>query len=219
MSLLNNIYNESPTKARSRLKIVDNGFDLFSEEGIDAVSLSSIAEKSGITIRNLYRYYPCKESLITDVAYHYISIFNNVNKIVLNNDLSGYEQLKDLLEKQVGNKLLGEDNNKVLAFIAYFDIYITKSNIEHKAIKNYINVYAPLLKENILGSTKQALINGVEDNTLNLEMKEVDHYLGYIFHSTMSIVSRIALKRYEKDIQNFDFVQKHINLILHRLKK
>ena len=31
MSLINEIYNESPTKAKSRLKIIDNGFNLFAE--------------------------------------------------------------------------------------------------------------------------------------------------------------------------------------------
>jgi len=219
MSLLNNIYNESPTKTKSRLKIIDNAFNLFSEEGIDSISLARIADESSITIRNLYRYYASKESLITDVAYHNISIFNSMNKIKLDNKLSGFEQLRDVLDKQVENKLLSKDNNKIISFISYFDVYMTKSNIEHEAIKNYIEVYSPILRENLVANFRQALINGVEDNTLNIEMNEVDCYVLYIFHSLISLVSRMSIKRYEKEIQNFDFIQKHIDIILNHLKK
>jgi len=219
MSLLNNIYNESPTKAKSRLKIIDNAFSLFSEEGIDSIGLARIADESSITIRNLYRYYASKESLVIDVAYHNISIFNSLNIIKLDNKLSGYEQLRDVLDQQIENKLLSEDNRKVITFISYFDVYMTKSNIEHEAIKHYIDVYSPLLRENLVANFKQALINGVKDNTLNLEMDEVDCYVGYIFHSLISLVSRMAIKRYEKEIQNYNFVQKHIDVLLNHLRK
>ena len=219
MILLNDIYKESPTKAKSRLKIIDNAFDLFSEQGFDSFSLKDIAEMSGITIRNLYRYYSSKEALIIDVAFHYISTFNSTHPITLDITLTGYEQLKDVLQKQIEHKLLSVENHTMITFIGYFDIYMTKSNLEHEVIKNYINVYAPILKENLLESIKQALIKGVKDNTLIIEMFEVDCYVGYIYHSLMSLMSRIAVKRYEIDIQQYDFIQKHINVLLHHLKK
>lgn len=219
MSLLNEIYKESPTKAISRQNIVDNAFDLFSEQGFDSFSLPDIAEMSGITVRNLYRYYSSKEALITDVAYYYISTFNSTYPIVLDHSLSGYYQLRDILHKQIEHKILSVGNHIMITFIGYFDVYMTKSNIEHDAIKNYINVYAPLLKENLLESTKQALIKGVEDNTLILEMFEVDYYVGYIYHSLMSLMSRVAVKRYELEMQKYNFVQKHIDVLLHHLKK
>ena len=219
MILLNDIYKESPTKAKSRLKIIDNAFDLFSEQGFDLFSLTDIAKMSGITIRNLYRYYSSKEAIITDVAFHYISTFNSTHPITLDITLTGYEQLRDVLQKQIEHKLLSVENHTVITFIGYFDIYMTKSNLEHEVIQNYINVYAPLLKENVLDSIKQALIKGVKDNTLIIEMFEVDLYVGYIYHSLMSLMSRITVKRYEIDIQQYDFIQKHINVLLHHLKK
>ena len=134
-------------------------------------------------------------------------------------DVPRYEQLKDVLQKQIEHKLLSVENHTMITFIGYFDIYMTKSNLEHEVIKNYINVYAPILKENLLESIKQALIKGVKDNTLIIEMFEVDCYVGYIYHSLMSLMSRIAVKRYEIDIQQYDFIQKHINVLLHHLKK
>ena len=219
MILLNDIYKESPTKAKSRLKIIDNAFDLFSEQGFDSFSLTDIAEMSGITIRNLYRYYSSKEALITDVAFHYISTFNSTHPITLDITLTGYEQLRDVLQKQIEHKLLSVENHTVITIIGYFDVYMTKSNIEHEVIQNYINVYAPLLKENVLDSIKQALIKGVKDNTLIIEMFEVDCYVGYIYHSLMSLMSRITVKRYEIDIHQYDFIQKHIDVLLHHLKK
>lgn len=217
MSLLNSVYNESPTKARSREKIIATGFDLFAVNGIDAISMMRIAQTCDITIRNLYRYYPSKEAVIMDVAYMYISRFNNAHKITVDNELPGNELLRDVLEKQIEHKLLTEENHLVLAFIAYFDIYLLKADMTHQSIKNYITVYAPLLKENLLKSTRIALMKGVTDKTLNLTLEEVDYYLGYIFHSIMSLLSRIALKRYETDIQQYDFIQIHINIILDHL--
>ncbi|MCK4551937.1 MAG: TetR/AcrR family transcriptional regulator [Tenericutes bacterium] len=219
MSLLNDIYKESPTKAKSRLNIIDNAYDLFSVDGFDSFSLTDISQMSGITIRNLYRYYSSKEGLITDVAFHYISTFNSINPITLDITLTGYEQLRDVLQKQIEHKLLSVVNQTMITFIAYFDIYMTKANLENKAIKNYIKVYAPLLKANLLDSVKLALTNGVKDNTLRLEMFEVNCYVGYIYHSLMSLMSRIAVKRYEIEIQKHDFIQKHIDILLQHLKK
>ena len=219
MDLLNDIYKESPTKSKSRLNIINNAYDLFSKQGFDLFSLSDIADMCGITIRNLYRYYSSKEALITDVAYYHISSFNINNPITLDNKLSGYEQLKDLLQRHIENKLLSDENNTEITFIGYFDVYMTKSNLEHEAIKNYINFYAPRLKEKLLESINQSLVKGVEDNTLNLKMSEVDCYVGYIYHSLMSLMSRIAVKRYEINIQKHDLIQKHIEIILDHLKK
>lgn len=219
MSILNDIYKESPTKAKSRLKIINKAFELFCEEGFDSFSLSDIADLSGITIRNLYRYYHSKESLITDTAFYHISLFNERHQIIIDESMSGYDQLRDVLQKQIELKLLSKDNQKTITFIGYFDVYMTKTNIEHEAIKNYINIYSPLLKENLLKSMKTALINGVKDQTLILEMFEVEYYIGYIYHSLISLISRMAVKRYEEEIQKYDFVQKHIDVLLHHLKK
>jgi AcrR family transcriptional regulator len=219
MDILNNIYKESPTKAKSRRNIIDHSFKLFAEKGFDTFNMQDIADISGITIRNLYRYYSSKEALISDVAYSYISEFNSAFPIILDETLSGYYQLRDLLQKQIEYKLLSDNNQTVITFIAYFDIYMTKSNFEHEAIKNYIEVYAPLLKENLLESIKKVLLKGVEDSTLILESFEVDCYVGYIYHSLMSLMSRVSVKRYEVDIQQFDFIQKHIDVLLHHLKK
>lgn len=219
MILLNDIYSESPTKAKSRLKIVDTAFSLFTEDGIDSVSMTNVADSSEITLRNLYRYYPSKEALISDVAYHYISTFNNIHKVYVNESLSGYEQLRYILENQIKNDILAESNHKVITFIAYFNIYMTTSNDEHEAIKHYIKVYAPLLKDNILNSMRQALIKGIQDNTLDLEITEVDFHVGYIFHSLMSIISRVAVKRYDQVVNEFGFVHKQISVLLKHLKK
>lgn len=218
MSIINDVYHESQTKATSRQNIIMNGFDLFATMGIDAVSMKLIADHSNITIRNLYRYYPSKESLIMDVAYYYISMFNNEHTITLDLSLPGYDLLRDVLEKQIEHKILTVENQKTLAFIAYFDIYLLKADMNHEAIKNYIEAYAPLLKGNLLKSTKIALLKGVEDKTLALSKEEVDYYLGYIFHSIMSLLSRIALKRYETDIQTYNFIEKHIMIILKHLR-
>ena len=140
-------------------------------------------------------------------------------KITVNKELNGYEQLKDVLEKQIEHKLLSDNNHVILSFIAYFDIYMTKSNVEHEDIKKYINIYAPRLKENVREGTKLSLIQGVKDGTLNIKMDEVDCYVGYIFHSLMSLLSRVSIKHYDTDFQKFDYVQKHIDVILLHLKK
>ena len=219
MSIINEIYNESPTKRKSRQNIIETAFKLFSENGIEPVNLSLIAKESNNTIRNLYRYYASKEALVTDVAYQYISIFNSIHKIRVDSNLNGFEQLEDVLQKQIENELISDNSDKIMTFISYFDIYMTRANITHEAIRNYVEVYAPKIKLNVLESTRQALLNGVKDQTINISLEEVDYYLGYIFHSLMSIISRVSLKRYESDIRQYDYIQKHIDIILSHLEK
>lgn len=219
MKILNEVYNESQTKIKSRLKILNTAFSYFSVNGFDDFSLTDIAEMSDITPRNLYRYYSSKEALITDVAFHSISQFNNTFPIIVDQTLSGYEQLKDLLQKQIEHKIISANSNNVITFIGYFDVYMTKANLEHESIINYIKVYSPILKENLLNSIKKALINGVTDKTLILQASEIEYYIGYIYHSLMSLMARVAVKHYELDVSKYDFIQMHINIILQHLKK
>lgn len=56
-----------PRRERTQSLVLVAGRDLFAEEGLDAVTYSRIANRSGVGRRTLYRHWPHRAELIRDV--------------------------------------------------------------------------------------------------------------------------------------------------------
>lgn len=63
-----NIARDKREAAYRREQLMDVGFRLFAEHGIDAVSLQSIAADADVGIATLYKYYPTKAHLVVAIS-------------------------------------------------------------------------------------------------------------------------------------------------------
>src|SRR3981189_1688755 len=56
--------------AQAHKSVVQAAAELFSERGIDATSMDSIAEKSGVSKATIYKHWPDKDALRLEVLVH-----------------------------------------------------------------------------------------------------------------------------------------------------
>ena len=55
-------------KTAKRKRIMETGFNIFSERGIEAVTMPEVAEASGVSRATLYRYFPTKLDLVLAIG-------------------------------------------------------------------------------------------------------------------------------------------------------
>jgi len=214
MKKIEEFYNESPTKTHTRYLIINTSIDLFSESGMDGVSMVEIAKACNITTRNLYRYYPNKEMLVVDAAYHVIITSEHIDDITVNTDDSGYECVKKIIEN-----IYKEDENlsfnfKITKFIMYFDLYISKMDKSHQAFVLYTTRYVKAMNLPIKTKMSVALKKGIEDGSITIPISEIDLYEEYIIQSLFSILLRVNIKEVENESINSSLVEKHIDVLL-----
>ena len=79
-----------PRQSRSQQTvdlILDTAADLFVAVGYDNATTNAIAEKAGISIGSLYRYYPDKESILRSLAERYYAQEGQIFENIFNEDL------------------------------------------------------------------------------------------------------------------------------------
>ncbi|MBI9015208.1 MAG: TetR/AcrR family transcriptional regulator [Clostridiales bacterium] len=214
MKRIEDFYNESPTKTHTRHLIINTSVELFSESGMDAVSMVEIAKACKITTRNLYRYYPNKEMLVVDTAYHVITMSEHLDDITVNAEDSGYECVRKIIEN-----IYKEDENLTLnfgiaKFIMYFDLYISKMDKSHPAFVLYTTRYVKAMNLPIKTKLYSALKKGIEDGSITIPISEIELYEEYIIQSLLSILLRVKIKEVENESINSSLVEKHIEVML-----
>jgi len=89
----------SAATSSSRQRILDVASDLFYREGIRAISMDTIVERSGVSKATLYRQFPTKDELI--VAYleaHDHHIWDHIDEAIAQHEGSPKEQLLALID-------------------------------------------------------------------------------------------------------------------------
>lgn len=151
-------------KKDSRIQaIIECTFGLFSENGIENISMNDIAVASKIGVASLYRYFQTKEELAIEVAIYAwnleLSVFNEVFTSKKYEALSGYEQLKELLEV-FADALVTQ--RSFFSFVYYFDSFIKKEKVSAEKLREY--------ERSILGTNTivvQALDKGIADGSIS----------------------------------------------------
>lgn len=151
-------------KKDSRIQaIIECTFGLFSENGIENISMNDIAVASKIGVASLYRYFQTKEELAIEVAIYAwnleLSVFNEVFTSKKYEALSGYEQLKELLEV-FADALVTQ--RSFFSFVYYFDSFIKKEKVSAEKLREY--------ERTILGTNTivvHALDKGIADGSIS----------------------------------------------------
>ncbi|MCQ2454517.1 MAG: TetR/AcrR family transcriptional regulator [Clostridia bacterium] len=63
-----NTEKDTREEARRRKQILDAGFRLFAEHGIETVSMNTVAEAAGVGPTTLFKYYQTKEKLVVAIS-------------------------------------------------------------------------------------------------------------------------------------------------------
>ena len=183
-------------KEETNRRILDAGFCIFSEMSIDKVSMANVANKAGIGIATLYRYYRTKPELVVAVGTHVWSNFiRNYTPIRNDDKITAVEELEFFLDSFLE---LYKNHKKLLCFNQFFNIYIRNEAVPPKALNSYNEMVDKLAMR-----FHRTYVKGERDKTLCTEMSEKAMFLS-IVHLMLAAVTRYAIGLvYEKDSESY----------------
>ena len=184
-------------KEETNRRILDSGFCIFSEMSIDKVSMANVANKAGIGIATLYRYYRTKPELVVAVGTHVWSNFiRNYTPIRNDDKITAVEELEFFLDSFLE---LYKNHKKLLCFNQFFNIYIRNEAVPPKALNSYNEMVDKLAMR-----FHRTYVKGERDKTLCTEMSEKAMFLS-IVHLMLAAVTRYAIGLvYEKDSESYN---------------
>ena len=169
--------------------ILEKAFELFSKEGIDNVTMNNIADKAGIGVASLYRYFSTKEELAIQCATKMWQIEKEkANGFFTTQEYlekSGIAQLHSILSYFEDSF---DSTQDFYRFIYYFDSYIKRQNIESNNLKEYENTI-----QEITEIAFKSIEKGFFDGTISFPNENIQALTLTITHSVFSLAQKLSL--------------------------
>lgn len=224
----------SEVKAESRKEkkdgriqaIIECSFGLFSENGIENISMNDIASEAKIGVASLYRYFQTKEELAIEVAIYAwkieLAIFNEVFTSEKYKLLNGFSQLRELLEIYEEAMV---SQRSFFGFIYYFDSFIKKEKVSSERLCEYEKVIAATNSIVI-----QALEKGIADGSISfsssknevLSKASVQEMFTTMMHSLFCLAQKLSISgellNMDRVVEARKQIEILINIILVALK-
>ena len=214
-------------KKDSRIQsIIECSFGLFSENGIENISMNDIAAESKIGVASLYRYFQTKEELAIEVAIYAWniekSVFNGVFASESYENLSGFEQLRALLE--VFEEALVSQRS-FFSFVYYFDSFIKKEKVSQEKLSEY--------EKTIAGTNElvvSALEKGIADGSVSFKKSKnavisastVQELCITMMHSLFFLAQKLSISgdllSVDRSVESRKQIEILINIILEAVK-
>lgn len=175
-------------KQEKHQRILEAGFKLFSERGIELVTMPEVAAASGVSRATLFRYFPSKMELVIAIGSwtwsEYIDWYNNEFSQEALARMSGAEHLRCFLDSFV---VLYRNHKDILRFNYDFNSYLRYEAGTQSQKQPYLHIVEKLgvqFHENYL--------RGMADGTLNAEISEQAMFSA-IFHIMLAAATRYAV--------------------------
>ena len=150
MEILNAIYEESNKKSKTRDSIVRSALQIGANKGFSALTMPRVAEDSGITLRNLYRYYENIDWLIIDVMYYFYNSKPHNEKLQRKTDESGADYLRRIMNEKFMEQFFADDfvllpgfsNYSGLRLMFEFNFFLLKLPPDNPVFLRYTQLYS-----------------------------------------------------------------------------
>ncbi|MCQ2593294.1 MAG: TetR/AcrR family transcriptional regulator [Treponema sp.] len=179
-------------KAARINRILEAAFVLFSEKGIDTITMNDIAKKAEIGVASLYRYFETKEEIaIRTAIWAWEQQKNQIVPILETgdfNDKSGIEEINTIFDLFLS---LYENQTSFLSFIYFFDSYAVRTKIDKIKLKDYEEIIFSVQK-----IVEKAITKGIQDNTISKQFvgKEEMLYLT-LMNSLFTVCQKLSLNK------------------------
>ncbi|MBR1554233.1 MAG: TetR/AcrR family transcriptional regulator [Oscillospiraceae bacterium] len=184
-----NFHEFSPEnlKIRRTEAAVTAAAELFLQYGIESVKMTDIAEKSGVGVATLYRYFGTKNQIVIEAMTY---LWNEMGKLfsgVFESEIflkqTGIKQMSDLLRMCL---VLYEAHQDFLRVLGEFDLLILRENISPEKLTEYeksvINFY-PMFE--------RAYRTGIADRTVRTVPDFRQFYLAYA-HALLELGKKLV---------------------------
>ena len=188
MEQMNNYSEGKPWKMAKQRHILESAFRLFTEKGIELVTMPEIAQVSGVGRATLFRYFPTKLDLVVSVGTRkweeYINWYDAVMPKEKIAQLSGAEFLRFYLDAFID---LYHNHSNILRFNYNFNYYLRYETGTRDQRQSYLQI------ADKLGTVFHELYErGKQDVTLNTEIPVITMFSD-TFHIMLAAVTRYAV--------------------------
>ncbi len=174
--------------AQKRRRILEESFRLFSQRGIETVTMPEIAEAAGVGRSSLYRYFSAKSDLVVAVSTwkweEYVRAQQAANPAAELANLTAAEHLERYLEMFLD---LYRNQRDILRFNQFFNIYIRNEKPSQKQMSPYMNMVGRVMAgfHNVYDKAKA-------DGTVRTDISEAA-MISSVFHIMLAAVTRYAV--------------------------
>ena len=125
-----NVQRDELEMERRKNQLMDAGFDLFSQYGIESVSLMKVAEVAGVGAATLYNYYQNKVNLVTAIsARKWSQVWENYRETKKEEDTkdkSAYRMMEEYAEAIIG---IYREHPEILRFSSDYKTFISREHV------------------------------------------------------------------------------------------
>ena len=163
---------------------MESAFRLFSENTIEKVKLTEVAEAAGIGIASLYRYYPSKLDLVLAVNTWAWTNYLSQNPLPISDQMTGAKKFEAHLNSFLD---LYRTHKDLLRFNQFFNVYIQSEDITADQMQDYLQLIQRLEKPFAATCRK-----GQEDGTIKTDLSEKKMF-SVTLHLMLAAVTRYAV--------------------------
>ncbi len=175
-------------KAIRRQRAMEAGFRLFSEKGIEAVTMPEVAEASGVGRPSLYRYFSTKLEFVIAIGTWKWEVFLDRYVRTVAPDRRAAMTAAELLRWYMdGYIALYRNHRDILRFNYYFNSYLRNERAGSEQKEPYMRVVAKLRE-----FFHELYERGRTDGTLRCDVSE-EVMLSSLFHIMLAAASRYAI--------------------------
>ena len=183
-----NLEKDAIEMAAKNQRILESGFRIFAEKGIEKVTMNDIAEAAEIGIASLYRYYPSKPAVVLAVGAWVWDEFSKENRKkqseLQTTDQTGAEMFDFYLESFLD---LYREHKDLLRFNQFFNVYLQIEDVSNEQLKGYTDIIDAV--EMRFAETYR---KGKEDGTLRTDMS-AEEMFSVTAHLMLAAVTRYAV--------------------------
>lgn len=170
-------------KEEKRLLMLQAAARVFSAQGIDTTTIQQIADRAGVGVASVYRYFPGKIDIAIAVAIDYwqqymTSLFTQSNL-----------EMDKAIEMYMNNFLiLLREAPDFFRYIENFDNYMSRQNVRPESFSHYEDLLAQHDQQFI-----ELLIKGQKENLIRIDI-DVKHFYSVATKSIMALAQKNLLR-------------------------
>lgn len=134
-----NIEKDTQEEVRRRQQILEAGFRLFSEQGIENVSMNAVAAAAGVGPTTLFKYYQTKEKLVVAISGMAWSKVWQASYAQIGLEqfaqLSAYEMIRNYTDNMIR---LYQQQPALLRFSGNYKTFINRQHTQPDALKEHL---------------------------------------------------------------------------------
>ena len=169
-------------------RAMESAFRLFSEKGIDLVTMPDIAADSGVGRSSLYRYFSSKTDLVIAIgAWKWNEYMDAFDAALMPEELAGKPAAEQLRRYMDAFLDLYRNHSDILRFNYFFNSFLRNEKVSSEQKRPYMEA-AKRARRVFFGLYE----NGIEDGTIRSDKPGEAMFSG-IFHIMLAAVTRYAI--------------------------